>query len=133
MLEGGAGQPGEGEATQGEEGAETPALSPADAENRLLEQGGADGEQTEEEGPLGPWASKALPLFNMHGYFRTRFELFHQLHMGWPYDAGGVPEFPGPPFPRPLEAGVPLCGEAGTRIRRAATTTRSRAPTCGSA
>lgn len=112
MLEGGAGTPGAEGQPEGEEGAETPALSPGDAESRLLEQGG-NGEHEDDNGPLGPWASKALPLFNLHGYFRTRFELFHQFHMGWPFDSTGVPDPAGPPFARPLESGLRECGEGG--------------------
>ena len=114
LLEGAqGGQSEEGE--EGEEASETPGMSPADAEDRLLQQGQPGGEGEDGgEGPLGPWASKALPLFNMHGYFRTRFELFHQFHLGWGYDSAGVPEpFPGPSFTRPVEAGLPLCGEGG--------------------
>jgi len=114
MLEGaagGEGEEGEGEGAEGE--GEGTGVSPTDAENRLLQQG--EGGEGEDEGPLGPWASKSLPLLNLHGYFRTRFELFHQFHMGWKYDSTTGAPVPTNPslFPRPIESGLPLCGEGG--------------------
>lgn len=111
MLEGGEAAEGEGTETEGE-GHEGGEVSPTDAEDRLLQQGQSD-EGDDGEGPLGPWASKSLPLFTMHGYFRTRFELFHQFHMGWKYDSTGAEDPEGAPFDRPLESGVPQCGEGG--------------------
>ncbi|MBI2897706.1 MAG: TIGR04551 family protein [Deltaproteobacteria bacterium] len=104
MLEEGA------PATEGEE-EQQPGVSPEEARQRLLHPGGeGEGEhEAAEEEALGPWASKALPLFAMHGYFRTRFELFHQFHLGW----GANPDLGLPPFPRPLESDLELCGEGG--------------------
>jgi uncharacterized protein (TIGR04551 family) len=121
MLEGasgeGEGPDGGGEGQEGEGGeGQGPGLSPTDAENRLLQQGDGTDAEGGEDGPLGPWASKSLPLFNMHGYFRTRFELFHQFHLGWKYGSDGVPDpINTSLFPRPIESGVRECGEGGDR------------------
>jgi len=82
------------------EGEEEPELGPEEARERLLSvEEPAQPEQAaeqEEEVDEGDFATKTLPLFALHGYFRTRFELFQDFHLGRT-DASA-------PYHRPIES-----------------------------
>lgn len=103
-----------------------PAVDPAKDQQRLLQQGR---ERPTADGTVGArpsevysedWWSHTRPILELHGYFRTRGELFHNFSLGRPATLGGDA---GNLWPQPLDnsyrAGVDpkvvtLCGDQAT-------------------
>jgi len=110
-------------ATAGPSGA--PAVDPAGDQAKLLQQGS---ERPTSDGTIGArpsevysedWWAHTRPILELHGYFRTRAELYHNFSLGRPGDVGGTQNL----WPQPLDNsytqsnGTPrqvlLCGSDG--------------------
>lgn len=102
----------------------TPAVDPASDQAKLLKQGS---ERPTNDGTIGQrpsevysedWWAHTRPIIEVHGYFRTRGELFHNFSLGRPSEAGdGF-------WPQPIDNSYTLktgqpkqvlsCGDSGT-------------------
>jgi len=106
----------------------TPAVDPAGDQAKLLKQGS---ERPTNDGTIGArpsevysedWWAHTRPILEMHGYFRTRAELFHNFSLGRPAIMGDQQNL----WPQPLDNsytlpnGTPrqvlLCGSNGTSV-----------------
>ncbi|AKV03443.1 hypothetical protein AKJ09_10106 [Labilithrix luteola] len=104
----------------------TPAVDTAGDQQKLLQQGR---ERPTNDGTIGnrpsevyseDWWGHTRPILEMHGYFRTRGELFHNFTLGRHNDPGDVQNL----WPQPLDQSygnlngerksVLLCGDNGT-------------------
>ncbi|MDB4945682.1 MAG: hypothetical protein JWP97_5216 [Labilithrix sp.] len=83
-----------------------PAVDPASDQNKLLQQGA---ERPTADGTIGArpsevysedWWAHTRPTIELHGYFRTRGELYHNFSLGRPGDALGSPQHL---WPQPLD------------------------------
>jgi len=110
------------------------AIDPARDERRLVQQG-ADRPAPDGSVPSSPtdvfsedWWGRARPIFEIHGYFRTRSELLHNFAMNRHDPPGGTPDYPNQNlWPHPLDFSyadatrdrpVSLCGaEVGNRCQ----------------
>ncbi|HSO34077.1 MAG TPA: TIGR04551 family protein [Labilithrix sp.] len=115
------GDPASGAAQSG-----TPAVDPAGDQAKLLQQGR---ERPTGDGTIGSrpsevysedWWAHTRPILELHGYFRTRAELYHNFSLGRPGDVGAAAQNL---WPQPLDNSylkangeqrqVLLCGDDG--------------------
>jgi uncharacterized protein (TIGR04551 family) len=105
----------------------TPAVDPAGDQAKLLQQGA---ERPTGDGTVGArpsevysedWWAHTRPIIELHGYFRTRGELYHNFSLGRPGDVSGPQNLWAQPldnsYVRPPPGGprdVLLCGPSAT-------------------
>ena len=108
--------------------ATTPAVDPAFDQAKLLQQGS---ERPTNDGTIGArpsevysedWWAHTRPILELHGYFRTRGELYHNFSLGRGGDVSGPQNL----WPQPLDnshtsptgqqRNVAQCGSSGTQL-----------------
>ncbi len=102
-----------------------PAVDPAGDQAKLLQQGS---ERPTNDGTIGArpsevysedWWAHTRPILELHGYFRTRAELYHNFSLGRPGDVGGSQNLWAQPLdnsytlPNGTARQVLLCGSDG--------------------
>lgn len=117
----------------GQPGGMGPGMGPQPMGEEPREEGPAEAapeEETERPSDLEPLGGypqqqrQRAEIIELDGYFRTRTDFFHKLHLGQGYVMEGQPEMGPPPFPLPLECGVAIgscdhknLGGANLRLR----------------
>ena len=99
----------------------TPAVDPAGDQAKLLEQGR---ERPTGDGTIGArpsevysedWWAHTRPIIELHGYFRTRGELYHNFSLGRPGDIGTTNQNL---WPQPLDNSYTLPNGAARQVLR---------------
>jgi uncharacterized protein (TIGR04551 family) len=94
------------DSTAGAQPGSTPQVDPASDQTKLLKQGT---ERPTNDGTLGArpsevysedWWAHTRPIIELHGYFRTRGELYHNFSLNRPGDVGANPQFL---WPQPID------------------------------